>query len=103
MQNKSLDYETRRIRDVSLQLSKVARFEKNPYKFTTETLRLLKELNTEKNSKNDVDLSDIRAFIKGIKDTFYEVEDQINDVMKYSLRKAVVGARIKEQKLIIIG
>ena len=96
---KSLIYETRRVRDVSLRISAISRTEYNSVNFTAELLVLLRELKRD----NTPDLSDIRAFIKGVKQTYYAMEDQMDDTMKYSFRKAVVGARIKEQRFITVG
>lgn len=46
-----------------------------------------------------IDLNDVRAFIKGVKDTFYALEDKLVPGDRYALIKGVVSLRIKEQEL----
>ncbi len=48
---------------------------------------------------DEINLNDIRAFIKDVKEAFYTEED-MDDLMRYSLLKGVVSLRIKEMKLI---
>jgi len=46
-----------------------------------------------------IDLNDVRAFIKGVKDTFYALEGELVPGDRYALIKGVVSLRIKEQEL----
>lgn len=92
--------ETRRIRDLSLEISTLVRSEQNPLRLTGGMLKLLKELNKK---PHKTDLSDINAYIRGMKTVWHDVGDQMDSIMRYSFIKAVVGARIKEQRMITVG
>lgn len=95
------DSETRRIRRTALQISNLTRFELNTDKFTTGMLTLLNRLNRDNKVQNVLQLSNIRSLIKGMKNAFYDSEYQMDNITRYCQIKAVVGLRIKEQRLII--
>ena len=46
-----------------------------------------------------INISDIRAFINGIEQAFYDKEKELNPAVRYSILKGVVSLRIKETKL----
>ena len=104
-----VDPSSRNIRRLSLQISAMSKFEPNAERFTEGMLNLLNKLRKEDNNSNKItvqriaELNSIRSFIKGAKNTFYECEDKMDNIMRYSCIKTVVGLRIKEQRLSIIG
>ena len=105
-----VDPNTRNIRRVSFQISALSRFEPNTERFTEGMLKLLNELKRNNNSNNNkvtlqsvVQLNNVRSFIKDMKIGFYECEEKMDSISRYSHIKAVVDARIKEQRLIIVG
>ena len=105
-----VDPNSRSIRRLSLQISAMAKFEPNAERFTERMLSLLNKLRKEDNNNNNkitlqriAELNSIRSFIKGAKNIFYECEDKMDSIMRYSHIKTVVGLRIKEQRFITIG
>ncbi len=48
---------------------------------------------------SEMDITDIRTFIKDIKIAFYIKEKELNPADRYSILKGVVSLRIKEMKL----
>lgn len=48
-----------------------------------------------------ISLSDVRDFIKGVKNVFYYKEDEMDNTLKYSMVKAIVCLEIEENKLMV--
>ena len=49
--------------------------------------------------ENKIDLADIRAFIRGVKQVFYTHLNSFNATERYTFIKSIVALRIKENKL----
>ena len=46
-----------------------------------------------------IEISDVRDFIKDVKNVFYDKEDEMGNTLKYSMVKVIVCLKIEEIKL----